>query len=33
MFKPNDIEAMPLVLEGYFKDLENRIMEDIVRRI
>ena len=33
MFKPNEIEAMPLVLEGYFKDLENRIMEDIVRRI
>ncbi len=33
MFKPNEIEAMPVVLEGYFKDLENRIMEDIVRRI
>ena len=33
MFKPNEIEAMPLVLEGYFKELENRIMEDIVRRI
>ena len=33
MFKPNEIEAMPVILEGYFKDLENRIMEDIVRRI
>ena len=33
MFKPNEIEAMPVILEGYFKELENRIMEDIVRRI
>ncbi len=33
MFKPNEIEAMPVVLEGYFKELENRIVEDIVRRI
>ena len=33
MFKPNEIEAMPVILEGYFKDIENRIMEDIVRRI
>ena len=33
MFKPNEIETMPVILEWYFKDLENRIMEDIVRRI
>ena len=33
MFKPNEIEAMPLELERQFKTLENRVMEDIVRRI
>lgn len=33
MLKPNEIEAMPLELERQFKILENRVMEDIVRRI
>lgn len=33
MFSPNEIEAMPLELEKQFKDLETRVMEDIVRRI
>lgn len=33
MFKPNEIEAMPLELEKLFKELEQRVMADIVRRI
>ncbi len=33
MFKPNELEAIPLELESQFKDLENRIMQDIVRRL
>lgn len=33
MFKPNEIEAMPLELERQFKELESRIMQDIVRRL
>lgn len=33
MFTPKELEAMPLELEGLFKDLEQRIMSDIIRRI
>ena len=33
MFNPNELEAIPLPLEEYFKDLEFRIMSDIIRRI
>lgn len=33
MFKPNEIEAIPIELESQFKELENRIMQDIVRRL
>lgn len=33
MFKPDEIEAMPLGLEKQFKTLENRVMKDVVRRI
>lgn len=33
MFKPDEIEAMPLGLEKQFKALENRVMEDVVRRL
>ena len=33
MFKPGEIEGIPLGIEKQFSDLEMRIMEDIVRRI
>lgn len=33
MFNPNELEAIPLPLEEHFKDLEFRIMSDIIRRI
>ena len=33
MFNPNELEAIPLPLEEYFKDLEFRIMSDVIRRI
>lgn len=33
MFKPNELEAIPLEVEQQFKELENRVMADIVRRI
>lgn len=33
MFKPNEIEAIPIELESQFKELENRIMQDIIRRL
>ena len=33
MFTPNEIEAIPIGLESQFKELENRIMQDIVRRL
>lgn len=31
--KPEELEKMPLRVEGMFYDLQNRIMEDVVRRI
>lgn len=33
MFTPNELEAIPLALECQFKELESRIMLDIVRRV
>lgn len=33
MFTPNEIEAMPFLLETRFKKLEERIMADIIRRL
>ncbi len=33
MFKPGEIEGIPLGIEQQFSDLEMRIMEDIVRRL
>lgn len=33
MFKPNELEAIPLPFEKLMSDLEIRIMQDIVRRI
>lgn len=33
MFKPEELEGIPLPLEQGFKDLESRIMSDIIRRI
>lgn len=33
MFKPGEIEGIPLGIEKQFSELEQRIMEDIVRRI
>ncbi len=33
MFSPNEIEAMPLVLEKHFKALELRVMQDVIRRL
>lgn len=33
MFRPGEIEGIPLGIEKQFSDLEMRIMEDIVRRI
>lgn len=33
MLNPNEIEALPVELEKHFKDLEARVMQDIVRRI
>lgn len=33
MFKPGEIEGIPLGIEQQFSDLEQRIMEDIVRRL
>ena len=33
MFRPGEIEGIPLGIEQQFSDLEIRIMEDIVRRI
>lgn len=33
MFKPNELEAIPLPFEKFMSDLEIRIMQDIVRRI
>ncbi len=33
MFKPNELEAMPLPIEKRMSEMEIRIMEDIVRRI
>ena len=33
MFKPSDLEKMPVELEKYMAELELRIMKDIVRRI
>lgn len=33
MFTPNELEGIPQSLEKLFRDLENRIMLDIVRRI
>lgn len=33
MFKPGEIEGIPLGVEKQFSELENRIMEDIIRRI
>lgn len=31
--RPEELEKMPLRIEGVFHDLQNRIMEDVVRRI
>ncbi|MBQ3968945.1 MAG: minor capsid protein, partial [Clostridia bacterium] len=33
MFKPGEIEGIPLGIERQFSDLETRIMEDIIRRL
>lgn len=33
MFNPSELESMPIELEKHFKELELRIMTDIVRRI
>lgn len=33
MFTPQQLEAMPVEMEQYFKELESRVMSDIVRRI
>lgn len=33
MFTPNEIEAMPLNLEQTFRDMESRVMADIVRKL
>ena len=33
MFTPNEIEAMPLKLERGFKQLEFRIMQDVIRKL
>jgi hypothetical protein len=33
MFTPNEIEAIPLNLEKTFRDMESRIMADIVRKL
>lgn len=33
MFKPGEIEGIPLGIEKQFSDLEQRVMEDIVRRL
>jgi len=33
MLSPNQIEALPKPLEKQFRDLENRVMSDIVRRL
>ena len=33
MFNPNELEAIPLPFEEHYKDLEFRIMSDIIRRI
>ena len=33
MFTPKEIEVLPLAAEKLFKDLEERVMLDIVRRL
>lgn len=33
MFSSNEIEAIPLAIERQFRELENRVMQDIIRRI